>query len=378
MSTGSHSTYVTKFQSRKDFMMHLESMMIAAQEKEEEEELEEETRGHPTELKTYYMESNSGLPKALETSSLKIFPVATTLPDINVIRLDHGSHSAIFYLDAADPRFLLLYTNGVAKITDGLFRRLVDSQTNRFDRIWLPRQTQDEISHYSGNVFTGFSLQFEDLFTPHNTRDLPIGELTMGVSGASSSRAFDAINKDESLKRSVCYSKIRLERGNGRFYVEDEIKYNGRIITKNGQSIDDHVSLVEIVRKKYRILIENIERNSLGTKDVEGRTLVEGQAFELELNREIPDLDRFAERLLNSDKPFRLWGMVNNISGDMRQIIGVDLHTGDPINLEIMSSLIRVYIPRGGCGNTVLRLWVNLQHSFDSEIKLNGDSDFAA
>lgn len=378
MSTSSHSTYVTKFESRKDFMMLLESMMIAAQEKEEEEELEEETRGHPTELKTYYMESNSGLPKALETGSLKISPIATTLSDISVIRLEHSSHSAIFYLDAADPRFLLLYTNGVARITDRLFRRLVDSQANKFDRIWLPTQTQHEISHYSGNIFTGFGLLFEDLFVPHNTRDLPIGELTMSVSGASSSRAFDAINKDESLKRSVCYSKIRLERGNGRFYVADEIKFNGRIITKAGQSIDDHVSLVEIVRKKYRSLIENIERNSLGTKDVEGRTLVEGQAFELELNREIPDLDRFAERLLNGDKPFRLWGMVNNISRDMRQIVGLDLHTGDPINLEIMPSLMRVYIPRGGCGNTVLRLWVNLQHSFDSEIKLNGESDFAA
>jgi hypothetical protein len=359
-------------------MMHLESMMIAAQEKEEEEELEEETRGQHTELKTYYMESNSGLPKALETRPLKISLIATTLSDINVVRLEHNNRSAIFYLDSADPRFLLLYTNGIAITTDRLFKRLVDTQTNRFDRIWLPAGTQDEISHYSGNVSTGFGLRFEDLFEPENTRNLPIAELSMNVSGASSSRAFNALNKDESLKQTICYSKIRVERGNGQSYVADEIKYNGRIITKNGESIDDHVSLVEIVRKKYRSLIENIERNSLGTKSVDGRTLVEGEAFELELNREILDLDRFAERLADGDKPFRLWGMVNNVSRDMRQIIGLDLHTGDPINLEIMPSLIRVYIPRGGCGNTVLRLWVNLQHGFDSEIKLNGESDFAA
>lgn len=378
MLSGSHSTYVTKFESRKDFMMHLESMMIAAQEKEEEEELEEETRGQHTELKTYYMESNSGLPKALETRPLKISLIATTLSDINVVRLEHNNRSAIFYLDSADPRFLLLYTNGIAITTDRLFKRLVDTQTNRFDRIWLPAGTQDEISHYSGNVSTGFGLRFEDLFEPENTRNLPIAELSMNVSGASSSRAFNALNKDESLKQTICYSKIRVERGNGQSYVADEIKYNGRIITKNGESIDDHVSLVEIVRKKYRSLIENIERNSLGTKSVDGRTLVEGEAFELELNREILDLDRFAERLADGDKPFRLWGMVNNVSRDMRQIIGLDLHTGDPINLEIMPSLIRVYIPRGGCGNTVLRLWVNLQHGFDSEIKLNGESDFAA
>jgi len=376
--SGPHSTYVTKFESRKNFMLHLESMMIAAQEKEEEEELEEETRGHPTELKTYYMETNSGLPKTLETSPLKVFPIATTLSDVNVLRLEHGKHSAIFYLDAADPRFLLLYTNGVATTTDRLFRYLVETPANRFDRIWLPSKTQEKISHYSGNAFTGFGLLFDDLFVAHDTRNVPIGELSMSVSGVSSSRALDALNSDKTLKKAVCYSKIRVERGSEESYVADEIKYNGRIITKIGQSIDDHVSLVEIIRKEYRGLIENIERNSLGTKEVEGRTLVEGEAFELELNREILDLDRFAERLADGDRPFRLWGMVNNISRDMRQVIGLDLHTGDSINLEIMPSLIRVYIPRGGCGNTVLRLWVNLQHSFDSEVKLNEETDFAA
>jgi hypothetical protein len=358
-------------------MMHLESMMIAAQEKEEEEELEEETRGHPTELKTYYLESNTGLPKVQETGPLRISTIDTSLQDIKVIRLGYKAHSAIFYLDSADPRFLLLYTNGIAKTTDPLFRLLVDSTTDNFDRIWLPTEVQDDISILSGNVFRGFALLFDDVFTP-KTRDLPIGELTMNVSGVSSGRALHALTNDEALKRAICYSKIRVERGNGQMYVADEIKFNGRIITKAGQSIDDHVNLVEIVRKKYRGLIEGVERNSLGTKTVEGRTLVEGQAFELELSREIVNLDSFAERLLNSSKPFRLWGIVNNVSRDVRQVVGVDLHTGDPINLEITPTLIRAYLSRGGCGNSILRLYVNLQHGFDSEIRLNGERRVAA
>jgi hypothetical protein len=199
----------------------------------------------------------------------------------------------------------------------------------------------------------------------------------MNVSGVSSRRALHALTKDETLKRAICYSKIRVERGNGQLYVADEIKFNGRIITKAGQSIDDHVNLVEIVRRKYKGLIEWVERNSLGTKTVEGRTLIEGQAFELELSREITDLDRFAERLLNSSKPFRLWGIVNNVSRDMRQVVGIDLHTGDPINLEITPTLIRVYLSKGGCGNSILRLYVNLQHGFDSETRLNGERKVA-
>jgi hypothetical protein len=349
-------------------------MMNTSQEKKEEEQLEEETRGSPTELKTYYLESNNGLPQTQELGQFRIINKPTTLPSVNVILLEHKDHSAIYYLDSSDPRFLVLYTNGVAKTTDHLFHLLVNSETNKFDRIWLPNETQHEISHYTGNKLTGFGLQYDDLFTPRNNRDVPIGELGVSVSGASSARFFEALKNDPDVKNSLCYSKIRVERGNDDYYVSDEIRFNGRIITKTGESIDDHINLVDIVKKKYRGIIELLERNSLGTKQVEGRTLVEGQAFELEIKREIPNLDRFSEGLLNSDNPFKLWGIINNISSDMRQIIGLDLHTNDPINLEIMPSLIRVYIPKGGCGNSVLRLYVNLQHSYDSEIKLNEEN----
>jgi hypothetical protein len=357
-------------------MMLLEGMMIPTQEKEEEEELEEETRGHPKELKTYYLESNSGLPKVKETGPLRISVIPTSLQDIHVIRLEFKKRSAIYYLDSADPRFLLLYTNGIAETTDPLFRLLVNSTSDSLDRIWLPTETQDIISRLSGNVFRGFGLFFDDIFTPR-TRDVPISELTMNVSGVSSGRALKALTNDEALNRAICYSKIRVERGNGKMYVADEIKYNGRIITKAGQSIDDHVNLVEIVRKKYRGLIDWVEGNSLGTKTVEGRTLVEGQAFELELSREIPNLDSFAQRLLESKEPFKLWGIINNISRNVRQVIGVDLHTGDPINLEITPTLIRAYLQRGGCGNSILRLYVNLQRGFDSKIRINGEKKIA-
>jgi len=355
-------------------MQYLENMMIAAEETKKEEAVGVETRGHPTELKTYIMESNNGLPRIQGSESLRVFPSPTKLPQISVLRLEYSRLSAIFYLDATDPRFLLLYTNDVADITDKLYSRLVESSTNSFDRIWLPTEVQDKISHLSGNVFRGFGLSFNDLFALEKRRELPIDELRMSASGVRSGRALEALNKDTMLKRSLCYSKIKVERGNSQSFVTDEVRFNGRVITKSGQSIDDHVSLIEIIRKIYRNLIEEIEQNSIGTRQVEGRTLIEGQAFELILDRQIEDLDRFSERLLSSSKPFRLWGIVNKISKDMRQIVAVDLHTGDPLNLEITPSLIRIYLSRGACGNTVLRLYVNTQHGFDSAIRFNGET----
>lgn len=358
--------------------MHLEDMMIAGEKVKEEEEIEVETRGRPTELKTYIMESNNRFPQIQQSGTLRVHPFSSGLPQISILLLEYVGTHAIFYVDSSDPRFLLLYTNDVADITDKLYRRLIESTTNSFDRVWLPTEMQDKISRLSGNFFRGFGLLFDDLFAPDKKRNLPIDELRMSVSGMSSRRALSALGADTTLRRSLCYSKIKVERGNEQSYVADEIKYNGRIITKAGSSIDDHVSLIEVVQKSYRGLIEEIERSSIGTKQIEDRTLIEGQAFDFDLDREIDDLDEFAELLLTSTKPFRLWGIVNKTSRDLRQVIGVDLHTGDPINLEITPSLIRAYLPKGACGNTILRLYVNLQHGFDSAIRLNGEKELGA
>lgn len=32
---------------------------------------------------------------------------------------------------------------------------------------------------------------------------------------------------------------------------------------------------------------------------------------------------------------------------------------------------MRIYLPENSCGNTILRLYTNLQHYFDSNVKLN-------
>ncbi|HVP93046.1 MAG TPA: hypothetical protein VMS94_04825 [Acidobacteriota bacterium] len=361
------------FKSRKEFMDFLEDMMAASVEEEAEAEVIEETRGRPREMKTYIMESNNGLPKIRTATSLIAFQSPTDLPEISVLKLEYEGKSAVFYIDASDPRFLVLYTNDLADITDPLYTRLVNSTSNYFDKIWLPTKMLDKISQLTGNAFRGFGLMFDDLFAQQEPEEQPIHELRMNVSGASSAEALEALSDKKDLRRSLSRSMVRVRRGNKTTFVADELRFTGRFITKTGTSSEDHVSLVETTRKLYRNLIEEVERSSIGAKRVEERTLIEGQAFDLVLEREIEDIGLFAAKLLTPDAPFRLWGLRNKVSQEMSQIIAVDLHTGDPIDLEITTSLIRIYLPKGACGNTVLRLYTNLQHSFDSTIRFNDE-----
>lgn len=364
----------SKFESRKEFMEYLGDMLTHSYEERQKMALpSEETRGRPPELKTYIMESNNSHPNIEAVTTLEAKQIPTNLSKIDILVLRYKSQFTQFYVDTSDPRFFVLYSNDLAEFTDLQYDRLVSSTANKFDKTWFPTETLDEILHLEGNKFRGFGLAFTDRFSTELQEEQTLQELTMDVAGSISEEALDALNERKNLRRSLSYSKIRAMRGDREAFVTDDIRYDGRLITKSGDSIDDHVSLVEATKKIYRNLVEKVEKNSIGTKKVEDRTLIEGQAFDFVLHREIENLDTFLDYFLNPTREFRLWGLRNKISKNRRQIVAVDLHTGDPFDLEITPSLIRIYLPKGTCGNVVLRIYVNLQHTFDSAIRFNDE-----
>ena len=44
----------------------------------------------------------------------------------------------------------------------------------------------------------------------------------------------------------------------------------------------------------------------------------------------------------------------------------IDLHTGGTVDFEIADDMMRAYLRKGGCGNTILRLLANLQMHHDA------------
>ena len=358
-----------KFETRKDYLDYLGSMMV--QPEEEEEETYGEARGGPRLLKTYMMEANRGFPTNKEILDVTVDIQDTGLQGITVLTLRHEGKNARFFVDQSDRRFWLLHTNALADEAKWLFERLVFSPKGTFDKIWLPKKMVQELAEMPRNEFRGFGLDYVDYFGLEQSTERSLEELSMHAYGKSSMVAKGALEKEPKLQNSIATSMIRVRRGDREEYVIDELSYDGRFSARGGNSIDAYVSLIDITTKKYRNLIENIERNSLGIKEVEGRTLIKGRAFDFNFEREIPDTSKFVSILANSKQPFRIWGLKNKLANDVYQVFGVDLHTGDSIDLEVSSNLMRIYLPENSCGNTILRLYTNLQHYFDSNVKLN-------
>lgn len=355
--------------SRKEYMEALQAIMVAEAPEEGEQEEEIERRGRPRELKSYLLESNSKLPSEFKSDGIQGLVRRTGLDDVKILDLKAGSSSASFYVDMSDGRFWILHTGSLAQASHMLVEQISRSQDYQFDRAWFPTKLLKSMSELPGNMFRGFGLQYQDLFTPEEASEAPIEELTMNVFGTSSDKALNAVLREEELQRSISYNRIRIRRGSNTAYTNDDLFYNGQFSVRSGSSIDDHISLTNEVKSRYRELVDSIEKLRLGTKEINGITHIEGKAFNFTFKREIEDIDFFIKQLLDATSPFKLWGLKSKIAEDYYSLLALDLHTNQPIDLEIAPNLIRLYLPEGTCGNSLLRLYVNLQQYFDSNVQ---------
>ena len=60
--------------------------------------------------------------------------------------------------------------------------------------------------------------------------------------------------------------------------------------------------------------------------------------------------------------------MKNGVEDGVNRILGVDMHTGNPLDIEAGGNLLRAFLPKASCGSVVLRLFANLQRYMDSGI----------
>lgn len=167
----------------------------------------------------------------------------------------------------------------------------------------------------------------------------------------------------------MAYNTIRILRGQPNDYVQDDIHNNGYFVVKRGKSIQDHLNLVDSCREEYAETVRTVEKSSIGAiQDADHRMRVNGDSFDFRFENEIKDIDLFISRMFNSAKPFRLWGLKTKVSNDHYKVTAVDLHASGSVQFDIAGNSMRVGIYKGTCGNTVLRLFANLQLHYDSKI----------
>ena len=351
-----------KVKTKKEFMDCLSDMINPPKD--------DEGAGRMRILKSYIVESDHGIQKNLfKTDKMSFNIIDTDVENLKIMQVKDNNTSIEMFLEMQNSRFLVLHTNELSELAASVIEELIDDRFHSFDHTWFHSMFLKQIPEKEGNKLRGIGIKYSNEYLENKYADTE--DLGVSANGSLATHLLNIVENDDVIKHRSACNKIGITRGSTtslESFVQDEISNNGYFSVRKGKSIQDHLMLVDMVKEDYINTMNVIEDIRIGLVDVNGRTLVEGRPFDFRFSKEIEDLNLFLTTLFNCAKPFRLWGIKSQITKDYFRVAAVDLHTGSPMNFEVASDVMRVYLSKDSCGNTILRLLTNLQAYYDSGI----------
>lgn len=374
------------FLSRSEFFDHAEEHLSNAYfQTLENKKLEKENNL----LKTYVIENNVGdfsleyLQKYLKPfffqmkNKRKNYGKIHQTDEENFYILEHDN--VHLYLDCtSQDRFCQIYTMGDAVQSDRVVKNLLSS--TYFDNLWLWNDFLKNIQDTKGQP-RGFGLDYD--YRRFDNSDEKTNYIKMQIFGGSDTRdIYDLLANSESIQDKIILSRVGVkieDNSNRDDFMIETIKYNGKVTSK-GTSIYQHQKLVKDLKNEYSEKLQKIEDNFRIGIDFDPKSKnyrIEGKPLYFKFSEQLSNemMDLFVEKVFNGAMPFRLLGFPSQLGNFGRFIEVVDLHIGESFSLEIYPDLMVVYLSENICGNTIFRLYTNLQHFFSKKIEVCSDDE---
>ena len=370
-----------KARTRQEMVQYMDQVMNSTYSAlDEKQELELDT----SLVKTYLVEAH--MPEDASGSDIESFVnslSSTKLPRKRQIRVSQSTDRTLYwlsttierepvtvYLDVSNPRFWILHSANRSTSLDWLLDRLIKDQ-NTLDRGWLWPELLESLS--SKGSCRGLSLDYDRRPVPdidfESTESVEY--LKLQLWGMQANRVFHVLR--EAFPEATSLSKVKVKHwlsiDTQDEFAIDDIKYDGKITTR-GTSFQSHLKLVTTLFRQYANVVRRVESEYAltWTSDSE-RVALSGQALSFHFSTPIQYLDKFCEHVFSASLPFRLWGVPTKLADDFYRIAAVDLHAGCRLGFEVAPEYMRLYLPSNSCGNTIVRLYTNLKHHYDPQMK---------
>lgn len=337
-----------------------------------------------TYVKSYLLEAHRSDERSTPERLSLLFPEVSQLADPTLFRtIDQSGH--VHFVDTLHSRFQIFHSIQNVEYTDRAFDRLTGGDLAGFDRFWFPSPFLETVKR---GRLTGFKFSYQSAVigvaqleidsATGETQPAPLGPSSFRLEASEDLRAaadFAAIVKSDLFRGRKSREQLQFRSADvdePEAYIINGIYYYGKIVGK-GTSIGGHLLTVDALLGGYAQAIERIEEQSaIGWVPTDKGHLLHGEPFIVRFpdDIEILDLARFTGSLFRAAKPFRLFGIPHGATDNRIDVEAIDLHTGDPLSFEITKEWMRIYLPRGSCGNIIARLYANLQHGMSSEIRL--------
>lgn len=344
-----------------------------------------------TYIKTYLVESHHPDMEQLSAAVAPYFRSARHLRDEHLLHTTDTPGESYFF-DNRDPRFVLVHTIGEARATDDLIERVTDSSSSGFDRAWMPSPFLKKA--YRG-LMTGFKYAYQEEATgfgragrndqsaeaaaPTKTTRRRAPSFRLEIAGQWNA-ATDLQEMEEAniLSGRKALDAVEFREFDDRGQDINLATYSFGKMVGHGTSLDLHLLYAAAISRAYGAIIRRMEDEfALGwRRNAKGRHFHTGAPFVIRFPPEliVEDLQQLAESIFRPSKPFRLFALFSSSSDRRIDIEAVDLHTMDPLSVEMTRDWMRVYLPDKSCGNVVARLFTNLQHGLHSGLTMTTGS----
>lgn len=333
-----------------------------------------EERGEYAEyaVKTNIIESNCSIediPKSFGDYSFELKPTQDKFLYVMIVR--KGTEKIILYLDTFFKRFWKLY-NIEESLTVNNFISQFTNNLLKVDSLWMPHQMLNILEKDYLNI--GFSIKFkQEILEDEELSEDDISQLTMRLwsKGSLPTKNLITLLQEHNYPTTKTSTRL-LNKKDDEIKFLDEVFYDGKVTVTKGTDIEEHIQFVDNIIDIYSEKMTQIEDNRMYLESSLGGFKNNGYPFEIKFSK-IQSIERVSEKLINSTSPFRLWGVIHDKYDDFLRIAGVDTHTGDKFNMDLMPDYVRVYLPKEACGNVIFRLYTNIQHSLDPGVMISDE-----
>jgi len=323
-------------------------------------------------VKTNIIEANcsiTDIPSVFADYKIQLKPTQDKF--LYVMIVQKGAEVFTLYIDTFLTRFWKVY-NIEESSTMNKFIEQFTSNLLRIDSLWMPHQMLNTLENLYTNI--GFSIKFkQEVLEESDLSENDISQLTMRLwsKGSNPAKAIVTLLEENGYPTTKTSTRLlNIEDSEIKFL--DEVFYDGKVTVAKGTDIEEHIRFVDHIIDDYSEKMNRVEEKRMYLESTSFGFKNYGYPFEIKFSKP-QKIEKISNKLINSTKPFRLWGVIHDKEDNFLRIAGVDTHTGDKFNMDIMSEFIRVYLPKNACGNVIFRLYTNLQHSFDPGVIINDE-----
>ena len=331
-------------------------------------------------LKSYLVEVHPGLALAGQAGRLhflnsvlgRLKAEASPTNDATLFNVQRGNE--VYHCDALHHRFWIFHSSAHATATDRFIDDLTRG-TTALDLTWFPSEGMEALAR--AGEFLGFASEYDPrpLFpTDEDGSNERTDGLVISIRRFTGDATVDLakLRRPDMFLNEIGLSSIRVRFGDSastRDFALTDVTHAGKF-TARGPSFSAHQALIGRALSIYENAVESIERDLAIRWEQSDRGLrITGSPIGISF-RPYPRFDLFVERLFSGRRPFRLWGLPVEVDDGQYSVQALDLHVGSTLRFDVSNGFIRVYLPEEACGNTVTRLFTNIQRHIDSRAVL--------